>query len=271
MSGERAADDRGGATERIVIACERENNGERVKSSWKIATIAGFNLLPAFPMDGGRVLRAWLAMRMNYLQATRIAGGIGQAMAWVLGFIGLMTNPILVFVALFIWIGAEQEVAGAQADWALTGVPVERVMIREFHTLAPDDHLARAVDYALSGYQHDFPVVDGGRPIGALTRSDLLTGLSREGEEALVRAYMQSRYCAAESTESLEVMLRRLQEAGARTLLVERNGELVGILNAENLGEYLMFQAALERSQSRQPPTRGVMPPKLATAAAPAK
>jgi len=220
--------------------------------AWINLSLALFNLLPAFPMDGGRVLRALLAMRMDYAEATNIAAQIGKVMAWTFGLIGLFTNPFLIFIALFVWIGAAQEEAMAQTKSALAAVPVERVMVTEFGTLAPAESLAHAIQHVLSGYQHDFPVVEQGRLVGVLTGAALLKGLAHYGETALVNEVMQRNFCTAEPAELVETALGRLQQDECRTMPVAQDGKVVGILTAENLGEYLMIQAALQRNSSHK-------------------
>ena len=113
-------------------------------------SLAVFNLLPAFPMDGGRVLRALLAMRMDYVRATQVSAHVGQAMALVFGLVGLLTNPFLVFIAFFVWIGAAQEASVVQMRTALSGIPVSRAMLTDFHTVAPDDTAKRVLELILA-------------------------------------------------------------------------------------------------------------------------
>src|SRR6266550_558986 len=135
-----------------------------------------FNLLPAFPMDGGRVLRALLATRLSYARATQIAASIGQGCAFVFGFLGLMGgNYMLIFIALFVYIGASQEAALAQMRDVLCRFPVSSAMVREFRSLPESATLQEAVDALLATSQHDFPVVDEtGNVTGVLTRHDLI-------------------------------------------------------------------------------------------------
>jgi Zn-dependent protease len=202
-----------------------------------------FNLLPAFPMDGGRVLRAVLAMRLNYVRATQIAATIGQGMALLFAFVGFFYNPFLLFIALFVWIGAEQESAMVQMKSAIGGIPVERAMVTDFRTLEPGDGLDKAVDHLLAGSQQDFPVVENGEVRGILTRSDLLGALARQ-HTATVGELMQREFQPAEAGEMLDTAFKKLQDCRCKTIPVVERGRLVGLLTSDNVGEFLMVQAA---------------------------
>lgn len=211
--------------------------------------LALFNMLPAFPMDGGRVLRALLATRMEYTRATQIAASIGQAMALGFGFLGFFFNPFLLFIALFVWMGAEQEASLTQMRTSLSGIPVTQAMQTDFWIVSPSDPLERAVELILAGSQTDFPVVDDSRVVGILTRADLLAALARRSG-ATIGDVMQRDFHVVEPTQMLETAFRRLQDCACHTIPVVRNGELVGILTADNLGEFLMIQAALKQARS---------------------
>jgi Zn-dependent protease/CBS domain-containing protein len=210
--------------------------------------LAGFNLLPAFPMDGGRALRALLATRMEYTRATQRAAMIGQGMAILFGFIGLQGNPMLIFIAFFVWIGAGQEASVVQMKSALAGIPLRRAMLTHFRTLTPTSTLGDAVDFLLTGSQQDFPVVANGRIEGMLTRNDLVKALTRSGRAAPVAGNMRECPTAAPS-EMLETVLGRLQDRECHTIPVLEDGKLIGLVTMDNVGEFLMIQAA-ERGTS---------------------
>lgn len=218
-----------------------------------------FNMIPAFPMDGGRVLRALLAMRLNYARATRIAAALGQAIALVFGFWGLFHSPLLVFIALVIWMGAAQESGFAQIRHALHGIPVRHAMITDFKTLDAADPLQRAVDLLLAGSQHDFPVLQNGQVAGILTRRDLLLQLAKHDRSFAVGDVMQPVPATVSTYDPLEDILPRLNETGAQLLPVVDNGKLVGILTPENISEYLMIQAAAHASPAQGAQRRGTV------------
>src|SRR5512133_2736319 len=183
-----------------------------------------FNLIPAFPMDGGRVLRAILAMRMEYVRATQVAANIGQGMAFLLGFIGLFSNPFLLFIAFFVWIGASQEASMVQMKNSISGIPVTRAMLTDFKTLSPRDTLAQVVGLLLAGSQHDFPVLDAnGDIVGILERDTFINALSPRGHGVPVVDVMRSHVPSVDSHELVEPAVMRLQESRARTLPVTHN------------------------------------------------
>ena len=205
-----------------------------------------FNLIPAFPMDGGRVLRALLAMRMDYVRATQIAANIGQGLAFLFGLIGLFNNPFLLFIAFFVWIGASQEASMVQMRNSISGIPVTHAMQTRFETLAPTDHLARVVDLILAGSQQDFPVVQDGRFIGILTRDDFFRALSQQGPNTLVGDVVRQNVPSVDSHDMVEMALTRLQESGAKALPVMHAGRFVGLVTPENITEFLMIRSALK-------------------------
>jgi Zn-dependent protease/CBS domain-containing protein len=214
--------------------------------------LVAFNLIPAFPMDGGRVLRALLAMRMEYTRATQIAASLGQGIAFVFGFIGFFTNPILLFIAFFVWIGAAQEASMVQMKSSLSGIPVRTAMLTDFKALDAGDPLSQAVDLILAGSQTDFPVCSRGEVVGVLTKSDLLVALARQGQSARVGDVMQKEIQIVEAQEMLEGAFLRLQNCQCRTAPVLDNGRLVGILTMDNVGELVAIQAALGRKIAPQ-------------------
>jgi predicted transcriptional regulator len=207
--------------------------------------LAVFNMLPAFPMDGGRVLRALLAMRTDHTRATQIAANVGQGMAFVFGFIGLFTNPFLLFIALFVWIGAAQEASMVQMRSSIGGIPVKRSMLTDFRTLSPHESVAQAVKLTLAGSQRDFPVVQDGRVMGILTQNDLLTALSQKGQDVPVSQVMQREFTTVDSFDMLETAFMQLKDCRCHTLPVFHSGTLVGLLTMDNVGEFIRIQAAL--------------------------
>jgi len=209
--------------------------------------LVAFNMIPAFPMDGGRVLRAPLATTKEYSRAIQIAGSIVQGFAILFGFIGLFYNPFLLFIAFFVWIGAAQEASMAHMSSAISNTPVQQAMLTDFRYLNKNDSLDRAVELTLAGSQKDFPVVDNGRIEGILTQSDLLRALSASDQYPTITSAMQDNFVTVDSLEMLESAFAKLKDCNCHTLPVTLNGKLVGMLTMDNLGEYMRIQAALKR------------------------
>src|ERR1041385_7213083 len=206
-----------------------------------------FNLLPAFPMDGGRVLRALLATRLTYARATQVAAIVGQGFAFAFGFIGLLWNPFLIFIALFVYIGASQEAALAQMKDVSRRFPVSSAMVREFRTLSGNASLQEAVDALLATSQHDFPVVDEtGTVAGLLTRHDLIAALRKNDPELRVGDVMRRDIPTVTTGTRFEDAFRIMQECNCPAVpVLDRMKRLVGLLTPENVTELMMVQSAM--------------------------
>lgn len=213
-----------------------------------------FNLLPAFPMDGGRVLRSLLALRMDYARATQIAATLGQGMALLFAAVGLFWNPMLLFIAFLVWIGASQETTAAQMRSTLNGARVADAMLTQFITLAPSDPLARAVAAILAGSQADFPIVEAGRFVGVLSRQRIISALAEQGRLASVAAVMDTGFAATTPDEPLAHALGRLRSGESPLMPVLDGGRLVGLLTPENVSEFVLIRSALRRSESAPAP-----------------
>jgi Zn-dependent protease/CBS domain-containing protein len=209
--------------------------------------LALFNLIPAFPMDGGRVLRALLATRLGYIRATEIAAMIGQGVAFVLGFLGLFGNPLLIFIAIFVYLAASSEAHLVATRAMSRGVPVTSAMMTQFATLTPDEHVDAAVQTLLRTRQGEFPVVDGyGRPLGVLGRNDLIRALKERGPGASVADAMTADIPTVSKSRCLEDAFRLLQEKSVPAVgVVDEAGRLVGLVTSETIGEMLMLHQAL--------------------------
>lgn len=208
-----------------------------------------FNLLPAFPMDGGRMLRAILALFMSHWQATEIAASVGKFMAVVFGIAGLLFNPMLLFIALFVYLGAEGESQLSRTGSLLVGVPVRDGMMTDFKVLQPIETLASAADRLLAGSQQDFPVVDNGQVVGILWRSKLFQGLQQGGLDRLVREFMEPVCLTASPLDSLDVVVQKMRDAGCSTVPVLWDDQLVGLITNENVLELLTIRQILGTRQ----------------------
>lgn len=213
---------------------------------WANVFLVVFNLIPAFPMDGGRVLRALLAMRMGHVRATQIAASVGQAVAVGLGLIGLFGNPLLLFIALFVWLGAAGEAHAAQLRDLSRGLRVGDATVTRFESLGVGATVEDAVQCLIRTTQHDFPVVDGaGRLRGVLTRDDIIRALREQGPEAPALEVMRADIPVLHHRASLEEALRLLQAGGHPAVgAVDSAGRLLGLVTTENIGEMMMVHAA---------------------------
>lgn len=219
--------------------------------------LVAFNVLPAFPMDGGRVLRALLAMRMNYVRATRAAAAVGQGMALLFGVLAIL-NPqtflMLGLIGIFVFLAARSEAKSVQIRAMLKGLRVRDAMLTDFHVLAEGDPLWKAADLLLAGSQQDFPVLSHNHLRGLLRRDDLMNGLRDAGTEAPVGEFVWPDMEIVDEQEPLDEVVQRLQSHGETTVPVLHDGELVGLLTAENVTETLMLRAAVHHPDDTNAP-----------------
>lgn len=203
-----------------------------------------FNMLPAFPMDGGRVLRAVLAMRMDHARATNIAATVGKTMAVLFAIYGLFANPMLILIAYFVWSGASQEASVAQVKAVISGACVRDAMVTQFHTVTVHTTLREMIVLMLSGAQKDFPVVKRESVIGMLAHTDILAAIQGSELETPVAAIMRTDIPTLNESELLDAVLLREREDENMSLPVLNNGVLVGMLTAENIHEYFIIRDA---------------------------
>lgn len=227
-------------------------NGFWVRLMWFNLILVAFNILPAFPMDGGRILRSLLARKLDFAKATRIAATVGQGMAFLFGFIGLVVvfSPFLILIGFFVYIGAKAENNSVQVTAMIRGFLVSDAMMRRFRTLEEEDELSVAVEQLLAGSQQEFPVMRNERVVGLLTRRDLVEALAERGRSEQVSEVMRSDYPSVEETEPLEEVFHMMLQAGLSSLPVLRDGELVGLLSSENVGELVMINSAMRRRKA---------------------
>ena len=207
--------------------------------------LALFNLIPAFPMDGGRALRALLAMRLGSERATDVAAACGKAFAIAIAVFGLFFNPLMVLIAVVVWFGAQQERALAHLKSALHDVPVSAAMLRRVDTVRADQPLEDAAELLLRGGQGQLPVFEDGRPVGVLTRGDVAAALRHSTPNTPVAAAPRHEVVSVGPEESLDSVLDRLRQAPDAVAVVIDHGEPVGLLTAESLAAYVeMHQRA---------------------------
>lgn len=205
-----------------------------------------FNLVPAFPMDGGRVLRAVLAIPLGFTRATRVAAGIGQGLAILLGFLGLLGNPLLILIAVFIFFAASGEAGYVTARDLARGYLAQHAMITRFETLSPLSTIDDAAELLLATTQQEFPVVDGaGRLRGVLLRADIVRALEQSGGATSVMEVMSRDVAEVTASAHLDAILETLQkERGGVVGVVDGSGRLIGYISSENLWELMALRAA---------------------------
>ncbi len=197
-----------------------------------------FNLLPAFPMDGGRVLRALLATQLDYGKATSIAVLVGQGLAWLMGLWGFLGGGFfLILIAIFIYLGASQEGQLTQLRDVLADLTVEVAYSRQTERLSPGDSLQKAVDITLRSFQANFPVCDADRLVGILTQQRLIDRLQRVGPGTPVRSAMNTEFDTVGPTDGLFDVQQKLSRSDLEALPVVEGDRLMGMITQEDIAE----------------------------------
>jgi Zn-dependent protease/predicted transcriptional regulator len=211
--------------------------------TWLLAaniTLVVFNLIPAFPLDGGRMLRAVLAMFTDYRRATVVAAGIGQIAAVGLGLLGVLSgNFILALIAVFIFFGAGMESFQAKAKTVLTTRRIGDAYNKHALTLNPGDRLSTVIDYILTSYQPDFAVVLGSRLLGVVTRDDVLKTLAKRSDDPYVAEVMQREVPFVEASAGIDEVQERMGEQKVRLMAVYAGERFLGLVSREDLSEAL--------------------------------
>lgn len=212
--------------------------------------LAVFNLIPAFPMDGGRILRAFLAIKLPRAKATQIAGGIGQFLAMFFILYGLFNNPILVLIGIFIFLGAGAEVSHTQQESFLKGFKVQDALMQKFQIIGIDAPLSKAVEKLLNSQATHFVVVKDDVAVGTLSRDEIIRGLKEGGESAVVENFANLTPMKVETFEDLNEVWRKMASEKRKVALVVENGQFLGILDQENIAEFVMVKSAMNQKEA---------------------
>ena len=203
---------------------------------WLNLILAVFNLIPAFPMDGGRILRAILAQKMGYQRATKIAVNFGHIFALLFGYIGLVNGHIvLIIIAVFIYMAASSEEMQVDIKETLKKFRIKDIIPAQFLTLSKDATLSKILELVFHSHQEDFPVVEGGKMVGFVTRHDIINGMHTRGTSASVSDIMREDTPILRENDSLDKAQGLMQESNLRALPVMKNGGVVGVITVEDI------------------------------------
>jgi Zn-dependent protease/CBS domain-containing protein len=218
---------------------------------WCNLFLVGFNLLPAYPLDGGRVLRALFARRLDMLQATRDAVGLGQGIAILMMFAGMVWSMWLVVVGVCLFIGAQLEERSVVFHSVLQQVRLEEVMLTDFATLSPGDTLEDALRKAVHCLQDDFPVIRGSDMVGVISKQKILQAL-RSGGNSYVQSAMSQVVEVGQKGESLSAVFHKITQRGLTLIPVVEEQRLVGIVTLQNLSHSMSMLAESRRLRQQE-------------------
>jgi Zn-dependent protease/predicted transcriptional regulator len=223
---------------------------------WLLAanvSLALFNLIPAFPLDGGRIFRALLAMALGYPRATRIAGVVGQLLALGLGIVGILISDwVLVLIAVFIFVGAGQQTPVAESKTVLSTQKLADAYNKNALTLVIGDRVSKAVDYILTSYQPDFAVMQGNKLLGIVSRDDVLRSLSTNTEDLYAQQIMQRDVLKLDASLTLAEARTQMTEKAHRVAAVFQGDVYLGLISLEDIAEAFMILVFWERQQAQR-------------------
>ncbi|HMB99334.1 MAG TPA: site-2 protease family protein [Balneolaceae bacterium] len=208
--------------------------------------LVAFNLIPAFPMDGGRVLRALLSTKLDRVKATQAASLLGQMLAFFFFIIGLLYNPILILIAIFVWFGAQGENVMIQQMSLLKDHEVREAMMTDFTELNPDSTVDDVVDLIIAGTERDFVVTENGKVRGIVKHSDINDVLRNRGKNVSVREFMKTDFTELKASEKLTDIYRKIRVSQNDFFPVVENGEIKGVIDMNNINEFMMFRSSAD-------------------------
>lgn len=211
---------------------------------WINVMLAIFNLLPAFPMDGGRILRSFLATKIDYRRATKIAVNIGHVFAIFFGYIGFVNkHPLLILIAIFIYMAASAEESHVNLKATLKGFRVKDVLSSQFLTLDKSTPISRVLELIFHTHQEDFPVMEGNNMVGFVTRSDIILAMHKSGSTTLISDIMRTNMPAVTPEDKLLKVQRIMEENQVKALPVVRHSSVCGVITLEDIGRIYSIMA----------------------------
>jgi len=207
-------------------------------------TLAVFNLIPAFPMDGGRVLRALLAMKLGRVKATQIAAGIGKLLAFGFIVLGFYSNPFLIFIGLFVILGANAEEQMVTTQSLMVELTARSAMMTNYISLDKQEPISKAIDLLLAGQAKSFLVTDNGMPFGIIDRNDIIRGIKEVGEHQSVEHIAQRELVVMKSATPLSEVFMEFRRTRTPLILVMDHNQLEGVIDTDNIAELIMIQNA---------------------------
>ncbi len=223
-------------------------NGDNFLLNFMVVNLwlAFFNLIPAFPMDGGRVLRALLSMKMQRHVATTIAARIGQFLAIGFVFAGFYSNPFLIFIGLFIMLGAQSEAEATKTGFMMKGVLVSEIVMKNYETLDENDTVGTAVQKLLDGQSRNFLVVSNHQPVGSLSRDEMIAALAGGAAQKAVHTVMNKELLRFEADQPIELVYQNMLSHKVELVAVYQNADFLGILDLENILEFIMVKNVMQ-------------------------